>query len=184
MRETFEIEITKDFSLNDLKHGLFIFMFRATRIPPHLGIITNGKLYDISLKGPNIDVPVEDFISTVNKRASEVVFIELNKPQFSSFLDDEIKYLVNKYWKVSNDVSCLAPIKDFLEQSYGLNSVQKAEFVFDLLPILKENSLIKSTGEVNLYNKLNNNKLELSVYSKKDIENCMNALNRKEQQAC
>ncbi len=181
---TFEIEITKDFSLNDLKQGLFIFLFRATRIPPHLGVITDGKLYDISLQGPNTDIPVEDFYTTVLKRNSEVVFIELKKPQFSSFLDDEIKHLVNKYWRVSKEVSCLMPIKDFLEQSFGFSSVQDAEFLFDLLPILVENTLIESVSQINLNKKLKNNRLELLKYSKKDIENCINALNRKEQQAC
>jgi len=184
VKESFEIAITKNFSLEDLKHGLYLFVFRATRIPPHLGIITDGKLYDISLQGPNTDIPVEEFYQTVSKRNSEVVFIELKKPMLSGFLDDEMKRLVNEYWKVSKEVSCLAPIKDLIGRNYNLEAVEQAHFLFELLPILESNKLIKSTVQLNLDNKLNNNVLSLKKYTKEDIENCINALQRKEQHAC
>lgn len=182
--DKFQINITGTINEDKLQTGLFIFMFRATRIPPHLGIIANGKLYDISLQGPNTDIPVDEFYKTVKKRKSEVVFIELNKPQFSSFLDDEIKYLVNKYWKVTPAVSCLAPVKDFLNEVYSVESVQTADFIFELLPILEQNNLIKEISEIGLFNKLKNNSLNIIKYTKKDIENCIEALNRKQQQIC
>lgn len=184
MRESFEIKITNDFSLDKLKQGFYIFMFRATRIPPHLGIITNGKLYDISLQGPNVGLAVEDFIDTVNKRQSEVIFIELKKPMFNSFLDDEITHLVNKHRKVTKDVSCLFPIREFLAGVYFNPDLEKNNFIFELLPILEQLSLIESIVQLNLDNKLKNNKLELLKYSKKDVENCIAALNRKEEITC
>lgn len=184
MSNTFTISITKEFQLEELKQGLYLFVFRATRIPPHLGIITNGKLYDISLQGPNTDVPVEDFYQTVKRRQSEVLFIELKKPVLSGYLDEDVKYLVNDYWKVTKEVSCLAPIKDFLGQNLNIPNVDDASFLFELLPILEQRGVVKSICQVNLDKKLKNNKLELSRYTKKDIEDCINALQRKEQQAC
>ena len=184
MKDTFKIQITDDFSPEKLNTGLYIFVFRATRIPPHLGVITNGKLFDISLQGPNVEVPVDDFIATVNKRQSEVIFIELKKPAFNSFLDDEIKYLVNKHWKVTKDVSCLFPIREFLSAIYFNPVFEKANFIFELLPLLEQSNLIKSIVQLNLDKRLKNNYLELLKYSKKDIENCIAALHRKEEISC
>lgn len=181
---SYQIQITKEFNVKDLHKGLYLFVFRATRIPPHLGIITNGKLYDISLQGPNTDVPVEDFIDTVNRRQSEVIFIELKQPAFNSFLDDEIKYLVNKYWKVTKDVSCLFPIREFLASVFYNPKMEQAGFIFELMPILEEHKLIKNITQLNLDKKLNNNTLTLNTYTKEDIKNCIAALNRKEELAC
>lgn len=182
--DNYQLHITKQFNAEELHKGLYIFIFRATRIPPHLGIITNGKLFDISLQGPNVEVPVEDFIATVNKRQSEVVFIELKQPAFNSFLDDEIKYLVNKYWRVTKDVSCLFPIREFLSAIYFNPVFEKANFIFELLPLLEESNLIKSKVQLNLDKRLKNSYLELLKYTKKDIENCIAALNRKEEISC
>lgn len=181
MNETFEIKITKKFSLSSLEEGLFIFMFRANRIPPHLGIITNGKLFDISMKGPNIAIPVKDFYHTVLKRKTEVVFIELYKPNNSYHLENEIANLVKYYNNVSVEVSCLMPIKDFLSTIYNHQEFQNACFIFELLPILNKHHIIKSISQLGLDKKLKNSILEISKYIKKDVENCINALKRKKQ---
>jgi hypothetical protein len=179
----YQIQITDTIDLDKLNTGLFIFMFRASRIPPHLGIITNGKLYDISIIGPNLGLSVVDFYNTIVKRKTETVFIELEKPN-SNDLELVIEEQVKKYWKVTKEVSCLSPIRDFIEEVYNHKDVQQANFIFDLLPILQQQKIVKEISEVNLSNKLINNTLELKKYTEKDIENCINALTRKEQQAC
>ncbi len=183
MQETYSISMTTTISEEKLQNGLFIFMYRASRIPPHLGIITNGKLYDISTVGPNIGLSVVDFYKTVLKRKTETVFIELEKPN-SNILQSIIEAQVKKYWKVTKEVSCLSPIRDFIEEVYNLGEAQQASFIFEFLPILEEQNIIKSISELNIYNILINNTLELKKYTEKDIENCINALTRKEQQAC
>ena len=55
----YSININSAISLEKLQERLYIFMFRASKIPPHLGIITGGMLYDITSVGPTIDLPVE-----------------------------------------------------------------------------------------------------------------------------
>lgn len=179
----YKLHITKQFQEEDLQNGLFIFIFRATRIPPHLGIITNGKLYDISTIGPNLGLSVQDFYKTIVKRKTETIFIELNKKEVNN-IEVLIAENVKKYWKVTKEVSCLSPIRDFIEEVYNLKEAQAANFIFELLPILQKNNLVKEIGELNLSNKLINNILEFNKYTEKDIENCINALTRKEQQAC
>lgn len=180
----YDIHITSEFQLEKLKKGLHIFMFRATRIPPHLGIITQGKLYDISLKGPNIGIDIEDFYHTVLKRKTEVVFVELINSNDDIDLKEEITTQVRKYWKVSPDVSCLEPIKDFLSFVYQNKELKATSFIFELLPVLYHYNLIQSTSQLNLSGKLNSGVFRMKKYTKQDVENCINALNRKEQQVC
>ena len=61
---------------------------------------------------------------------------------------------------------------------------EKANFIFELLPLLEQSNLIKSIVQLNLDKRLKNNYLELLKYSKKDIENCIAALHRKEEISC
>ena len=157
-------------------------MFRASRIPPHIGIVTDGKLYDITSVGPNIDLPVKDFYKTILKRKTEVLFIELEKP-VGIDLSQKITEKVREHWKVTVDTSCLSPIKDFINDVYEVD-VNDVKFIFELLPILFERNLIKDVSQLNLSNKIINNCLELTKYTEKDIENCIEALSRKEKITC
>ncbi|MCB0402341.1 MAG: hypothetical protein KDD41_09680 [Flavobacteriales bacterium] len=181
--ENYSITITDTINEERLQKGVFIFMYRVLRIPPHLGLIVNGELYDITLHGPNLGISAVDFYRTMLKRKSELVLIELVNPE-KVITEASLKEVMKKYWKVSSEVSCLFPVRDILATAYACPDLLQAEFFFDLLPRLKDEGLIKSTSQINLFNKLNNNALELIKYSKKDIENCVHALQRKEQQAC
>lgn len=178
----YPIHITTEISLEKLQKGLFIFIFRATRVPPHIGVIANGKLYDITSVGPNIDLPITDFYKTVLNRKTEIVFIELSSPGDID-LNQLITEKVREYWKVTSGTSCLNPIKDFIHEGYDVD-VSEARFIFELLPLLFEEDLIRSTSQLNLSNRIKNNTFELTKYSEKDIENCIAALQRKENTVC
>jgi hypothetical protein len=179
---TYKIHIDSDITEEKLQKGLFIFMFRASKIPPHIGIITNGMLYDITSVGPNIDLPVSNFYQTVLRRKTEVVFIELEQPIGIS-LSQIITKKVREYWKVTMNTSCLNPIKDFINEVYSIE-VSDSKFIFELLPILFEKNLIKGASQLNLSSKIVFNYLELQKYTEKDIENCIEALSRKEKITC
>jgi len=179
----YPIHITAEITEEQLQKGLFIFIFRASKIPPHIGIIAGGKLYDITSVGPNLGLPVADFYRTIIRRKTEVIFIELNKlnkEELSSVIEEKVR----EYWKVSENTSCLHPIKDFLTAIYNID-VSEADFIFDLLPILHKNRLIENTSQVNISEKkLIDNTFYLTRYTQKDIENCIAALQRKERVTC
>ena len=179
---TYKIYIESNITEEKLQKGLFIFMFRASRIPPHIGIITNGMLYDITSIGPNIDLPVSNFFQTVLKRKTEVVFIEIEQP-VDVDLSQVITEKVREYWKVTMNTSCLNPIKDFINEIYSID-VSASKFIFELLPVLFDKNLIKGASQLNLSSKIVNNCLELQKYTEKDIENCIEALSRKEKITC
>lgn len=178
----YPIPITSEITLEKLQKGLYLFVFRATRIPPHIGVITNGMLYDITSVGPNVDLPVTDFYNTILKRNVEVVFVELKQP-LNKDLNSVITKKVREYRKVAPSISCLNPIKDFINEIYDIE-VNKARFIFELLPMLFEKNFIKGVSQLNLSDKITNNVFELTKYTEKDIEKCIEALQRKGKIIC
>ncbi|MFB0923899.1 MAG: hypothetical protein QMB65_01235 [Vicingaceae bacterium] len=179
----YTINITGTVSEEKLQKGVFIFIYRASKIPPHIGVIVNGLLYDITSVGPNIDLPVKDFYKTALKRKTEVLFVELTNPKNNKDLNELITQKVKVHQKVSLDKSCLIPVKEFINDAYELD-VSKTNFLFDLLPVLYDNKMVKGVSEINLSKKIEANIFEMNKYTKEDVENCVAALNRKEQISC
>ena len=176
---SFSIPIIHKIEEINLEKGVFIFLYRASKIPPHIGMIINGKLFEISTNGPEYNLSGSAMLQTAQKRGVEVVFIKLidsnKKPEELEML---ITNLVKHYFKVSNTVSCLNPIKDFIQKIYQID-VSHANFIFELLPILYSNKVVKASFEVNLTNKLIDHSFLLKKYTKQDIENSIAAVNRK-----
>jgi len=175
--KNYPINITATVAEEKLQNGTFLFIYRATKIPPHIGVITNGLLYDITSVGPNIDLAVSDFYKTAVKRKTAILFVELNLPEAET--NKIIAEKVKKHWKVTPDTSCLDPIKEFINEVCEID-LEKATFLFDLLPVLEKANLVEAVYELNLEKKITNNIFELVTYTQKDIENCIAALGRKE----
>ncbi len=179
--KNYPINISATIKEEQLQKGTFLFIYRATRIPPHIGVITNGLLYDITSVGPNIELPVADFYKTAVKRKTEVLFVELCLPKADT--NKIIAEKVKKHWKVTATKSCLVPVKEFLTEVSDVE-LEKATFLFDLLPVLEGEKLVKGVYELNLQKKIKNNIFEMTRYTQQDIEACINALNRKEKFSC
>ncbi len=175
----YPLNIAETVNKENLQKGVFIFIYRASKIPPHIGIIVNGMLYDITSVGPNIDLPVADFYKTAVKRKTEVLFVELKDTEAPN-LNKIIIELVKTHYKVTLDKSCLVPVKEFIYRVYNVDVIQ-SNFIFELLPVLFQCNLITAIFELNLSEKINNNIFEMSKYTKKDVEKCVAALKRKEQ---
>lgn len=176
----FPIKIQEKLLLNKIEEGLFLFMHRATRIPPHLGIIYNGKMYDITLLGPNLGIDASEFLSTIVKKYTKTIFFEIQKPKAISTKNIQLLLLekMKQFNNVSESTSCIAPLKLFFEEAYQINTTQ-VNFIFDLIPLLIKNRLIINTYHLNLERNMSENEFLLKIYSKEDIINCIQALNRK-----
>ena len=70
----FPIIVNETLPERGIDDKFFLFLFRATRIPPHIGLIFNGKVYDITLVGPNLGTDAVAFISTVKKKYTKTLF--------------------------------------------------------------------------------------------------------------
>ena len=145
----------------NLNRGTFLCLFGTDKIPPHLGLIVNGKYYSTSAKGSRLGENVKLILRRVNQSSIPTLFIKLD-------VSEDIQKLVvafENYPKLKENQTCLLPLKDYIN-SIG-EDVTSINFVFELIPILHNRNLISDS--FSLY--MSASSFELKVYSKEDIVN-------------
>lgn len=162
----------------ETKDKFILFLFRATRIPPHIGLIFNGKLYDITLVGPNLGTDATAFITTIKKKYTKTIFLELNKPNHSATeIENTLLDAMKKFNNVSQENSCISPIKSAFNQLFSLNT-QDVNYIYDLIPLLHQQNIIQRIFHLNLERNLQEKIFYLQTYNQNDIQQAIKALNR------
>lgn len=135
----------KSFQETELLNGIYIVVQHATRIPPHIGLIIDKTYHSLSIKGHDIDTPVRALIKNIEQRSIPSVFIKIKShASFSpSYLKDHFILNIQQFPRVDKQVAtCLSPIKHFFDEVYDI-PMTDVNFLFDLLPKLKHESLIE-----------------------------------------
>jgi len=147
--------------VKNLSKGTFLCLFGTDKIPPHLGLVVDGKYYSTSAKGSRLGENVQLVLRRVKQSKIPTLFIQLD-------IADDVQKLVatfENYPKLKENQTCLLPIKDYIK-SIG-EDVTSANFVFELIPILHSRELITNCFSLNM----KDTSFELKVYSKADIVN-------------
>ena len=145
----------------NLNRGTFLCLFGTDKIPPHLGLVVEGKYYSTSAKGSRVGENAELILRRVKQSTSPTLFIKLDIVEDMHKLEKAFE----KYPKLKENQTCLLPIKDYIN-SIG-EDVTSANFVFELIPILHNLKLISDS--FSLY--MQDSSFKLKVYSKEDIVN-------------
>ncbi|MBL7892682.1 MAG: hypothetical protein JNL63_08630 [Bacteroidia bacterium] len=154
-----------------LLNDVYLVVLYATRIPPHLAISVNGKLFTLTVKGATVDGELKALLKLIRQRNIDSIFIKLSVPAVFTLdqLRDEIKKYTLAYPRVDVGIAtCLSPIKDFCSEVYEAE-MQRVNYVFDLLPKLYERNVIASCYQLNLDRYLVGNSFYLSKYNMNDI---------------
>ncbi|HVA98525.1 MAG TPA: hypothetical protein VNG53_06490 [Bacteroidia bacterium] len=158
---------------------VFLVIIHATKIPPHLAVAINGKLFSLSVKGISMDGDLSNFIKLIHQKKIETLFIRLSVPEIFTInqLREEIKKCLLVYPKVDGEnATCLTPIKDFCASIYQVPT-EKINFVFDLLPELRKKNNVLNAYHFNLENQLINNTFILKKYTMHDIYQSIQSVN-------
>ncbi len=145
----------------NLNRGTFLCLFGTDKIPPHLGLVVDGKYYSTSAKGSRVGENAELILRRVNQSTIPTLFIKLD------IAEDTHKLAIafENYPKLKESQTCLLPIIDYIN-SIG-EDVTSANFVFELIPILHNRKLISDSFSLYMYD----SSFELKVYSEEDILN-------------
>jgi hypothetical protein len=54
--QNYPVHITEEFGLTDLSKGIYLVITEAKRIPPHIGLMVNGKYSSLTVKGNEVEV--------------------------------------------------------------------------------------------------------------------------------
>ncbi len=136
---------------------------------PHLVLVDKGKYYSLTNRKSVIGEDFKSYFEFLKRSKRKVLFIELSVDA------TEIESNFKKYQKVnSGDITCLQPIKDWL------NAPEEIQFVFALIPWLQENNIIMNSYHLHMEDILDNlGDFKLSEYTKEDIYSYIDRLNKK-----
>ena len=135
-----------------LYNDVYLVILYAARIPPHLAVTVNGKLFTLTVNGPAIDENLSVLLKAIKQKSIETIFIKLQVPALmtNDNLLDEIRKYIKIYPRVDiNVATCLTPIKDFCASVYDMD-IRNINFLYDLLPKLFEQKVIELCYQFNL----------------------------------
>lgn len=154
-----------------LMNDIYLILLYATRIPPHLLVSVNGKIFTLSVKGATVDGELAALLQLIRKKKIETLFIRLQMPPIFSIdqLRKEIRECTLAYPKADIGIAtCLTPIRDFCHSVYDTDS-KNVNLIFDLLPKLEQRNVMKEYYHLNLENHLLSNSFSLSQYEVNDV---------------
>lgn len=163
MKEDKAVVINELVPLNeeDLENGLFLCLFGIDKIPPHLGLVANGKYYSSSAKGGRIAENVDLIIRRVNQSKIPTLFIKID----TTINENKLTESFSNYPKLRKQETCLLPIKDYFG-SIDIDT-KTANYVYQLIPLLREVGVVGNS--YSLY--YSPESFTLKVYTKEDITN-------------
>ena len=166
-------KITNFFPANELLllNDIYLVLLYATRIPPHLLISVNGKIFTLNIKGATTDGNLFTLLALIRKKNIETIFIKLALPPL--FTMEQLKEVIRRctlfYPCVDIEfATCLAPIRDFCHLVYKTDK-KNIRLIFDLLPKLQEQKVIRGYYQMNLDKQIIENSLLLKKYSVGDV---------------
>lgn len=174
MNKDLSIVINEEYETGSLDEGLFIFIIHATRIPPHLGLIYQGKVYDINVRGKKIGIPLRGFIDVICSKKIPSLFFRIDATSKKN-IEKIINHQIAIFDQVTMNVTCLAPVKGVISELF----VQKAVncgFVFELIPLLFEYKLVTKTLHFGLEKDIVDSNFRFKTYTMHDIQNRVNQL--------
>ena len=152
-----------------LKNDVYLVLLYATRVPPHLLISVNGKIFTLNLTGASVDGELSALLTLIRKKRIETIFIRLSLPPLFTIeqLKEEIRTCTLAYPRVDIGIAtCLSPIKDFCHTIYDTET-KNVNLIFDLLPKLQERNAMKDCYQMNLSTSINS--FELKKYEVNDV---------------
>lgn len=165
---------TAELTDQTLFKGLFICVLHVQRVPPHIGMIINGNYHSLNIKGIETNISVAALEKTIHQQKIKAAFLELEQhPVFSiDHLNAMFIETLKKHPSIkSNEITCLTPIREFLNEFYALNS-PAGDMIYDVLKRLNHNNFILQAYSLNL--SLQNNWLDIPVYTQEELAEKIN----------
>ena len=144
----------KEFSIFD--KGLFLWIWYADKIPPHIGCSIHGHYYSLKVNGKDEGLLTSKVVSVIENKKIPSVFVQLKK----DFNPSEIQTVFSKYQLAeSTKNTCLTPITELFQCSDSIFQLS------ELLKNLKERGEIETVFGLNLTEDYRN----LPNYTQDDI---------------
>ena len=165
----------KIFPVYQLNHDILldssgILLINADKSPPHLGIYSESKYYSVSVTDIQIGNSIEVMLQYIHIKRIPTIFIRLK----NNLEENELIEVFNSFEKLEGHCTCIQPIKEVFKNK--IQSLDHVSFIFELIPVLKENGWIRSYHHLYSNHLINEKIFTLRTYSMEDVMNRINLL--------
>lgn len=105
-------------SVQQLNQGCFLCIWHANKIPPHIGIIIQGRYYSLKVKGKDSDIPVSEIVKLIERKKIATVIAEV-KTTIDTRRISSVFFTYDK--AEASKVTCLTPITEVFEVKDHIN---------------------------------------------------------------
>ena len=121
------------------QHGTYIWVIHADKIPPHLGISSDGMFFSLKVTGVDFDLPADRLLKTFDRKWIPLLIIETD-----SISVKDLRIVYSHYESAKDGGNtCLSPIKEVFD-------LEKVNAIHELLKDLKGKSKVKGVYGKNL----------------------------------
>lgn len=167
--DTFEINNIRSAVNHAFHKGLYLVLLNAHRVPPHLGLVSNGLSYSLTFRGPE-EVSVESLLRVIHNRKIPSLFIALDDLKSKRKIENQnIKETFFNYHHVeAGEVTCLFPIKEACSKIFQKDFSQAGK-VYELIENLSGQHLVSDVCEFYLESFLTGSSFSIKRYTVEDI---------------
>lgn len=149
--------LLKEINSIEFSEGVFIWIWHANKIPPHIGVSIDGKYFSLKVKGKDEQLPVNKIKDIITKKSIGTFIIQTD---FNSNLKN-VASVFKRFTKAESlKTTCLNPIQEI----YGLKG--KKMILAELLNNFQTKGIITKVFSINLDAECRG----IPKYGKKEIE--------------
>jgi len=161
------LDQVQEMSAERLKQGTYILLLHANKIPPHLGLIANGKYFSLTANESQVALEGESIWRMIQSKNIPSLFIEVDSESSEEILTDVFSQFEKA---VPGKISCLQPLKTYFSSLHQIN-VDEVNYVFDLVEQLESYDLILGSYYQNLSEELKDGSFTMITYTMEEIYN-------------
>ncbi len=110
----------EDYSTLEEKNWLWI--LHSDKIPPHIGISSEGKYYSLKANGKDNGISIAQVLQILEKKKIKSIFVSLNLP----ISPTDLSTAFSNYDKAKGkEISCLSPIKQCVLPDVSVNKLSE-----------------------------------------------------------
>ena len=153
------IDSWKNIDNEDFKLGIFLWVFHADKIPPHIGISKDGLYFSLKVSGKDENISVQKITKLLSTKKIPTLDIKTSE---NSIKNRHLETVFEKYQKANSDgLTCLTPITEiYFSETQDL-------ILLELLNLLNEAGVVETIFGINLPADYSG----IPAYSRSDIQN-------------
>lgn len=156
--------------LEQVNAGAFVVLYHALRVPPHILLCFDGRLYSLSIAGKFPKQSLEALWRNAKIKNIPLVFFEWKLPTSIENAEDLASDILNKYNRViPYETTCLDPIRETIDTLHNDDQIRKAPFIFTMLNHMIRSGTVGNVLELNCSG--NRGSLRLPEYQADDVAN-------------